>query len=110
MNCAQYIFVALMLLFPSIASGQSSRSGQSGMGGAHSDETTSARFVIPPNYIYSWKVSEKLGEISSSPVDTIPYNFQNSALYEGHSASKAYLGNFGSPSHDRIFSLRLQDP
>lgn len=110
MNCTQYILVALMLLFSTILSGQSSRGGQTDVGGAHSEESHSARFVIPPNYIYSWKVSDKLGEISSSPVDTIPYNFQNSALYEGNSASKAYLGNFGSPSYDRIFSHRSIEP
>lgn len=60
--------------------------------------------------IYSWAIDERFGTPKRVPFDTIPLNFQNYTLQEGNSASKAYLGNLGSPTYDRIFEKRGDDP
>lgn len=57
---------------------------------------------LPPS-LYMWKISEKLGNIISVPIDTVHHQFQNSNLPEGMNGHYNHLGNLGSPRLSRIF-------
>lgn len=57
---------------------------------------------LPPR-LYSWKISEELGNIIPVPVDTAHLQFQNSNLTEGVNGHYNYLGNLGAPRLSRIF-------
>ncbi len=60
---------------------------------------------LPPK-LYMWKLSEKLGNRTIVPADTVALNFQNSNLVEGMYGHYNYLGNLGSPRLSRIFFER----
>ncbi len=60
---------------------------------------------LPPR-LYSWKISEELGNMILVPVDTVHLQFQNSNLVEGVNGHYNYLGNLGAPRLSRIFSDR----
>ncbi|MDR2955780.1 MAG: putative porin [Prevotella sp.] len=58
-----------------------------------------------PN-IYAWKITERLGERTFVPRDTLTRNFHQNMLVDGRSVAMGYLGNIGSPAQSKIFFER----
>lgn len=59
--------------------------------------------------IVSWKISERLGDITPTPFDTIILNFQNRNIPDGFSTAYGYTGNLMQPGHSKIFFDRPDD-
>lgn len=71
------------------------------------DSTSTEIESLPPK-LYMWHLSEKLGERTIVPVDTVTLNFQNTNLVEGMNGHYNYLGNLGSPRLSRLFYERKE--
>lgn len=76
----------------------------------HDHEGESKSNKKDTSIIYSWRVTEKLGEQYRVPFDTISLNYQYTSIPEGYSATKGYLGNFGSPLYERDFLKIAETP
>ncbi len=53
--------------------------------------------------IVSWKISERLGNITPSQIDTVPLNFQNKNITDAFSTAYGYTGNLMLPGQSKIF-------
>ena len=62
-----------------------------------------------PIGLHSWKVSRRLGNVITIPVDTLLPGFQNSNDPAGATGQYNYLGNLGSPRMSRIFFDRKEE-
>lgn len=70
----------------------------------------SAQTENDPIPIVSWKISERLGNITPTPFDTIILNFQNRTIPDGFSTAYGYTGNLMQPGQSKIFFDRpLED-
>ena len=69
----------------------------------------SAQTENDPIPIVSWKISERLGNITPTPFDTIVLNFQNRNIPDGFSTAYGYTGNLMLPGHSKIFFDRPDD-
>ncbi len=56
-----------------------------------------------PVGLYSWKVDNRLGNVTYVPVDTLQHDFQNINDVGGPTGQYNYLGNLGSPRLSRLF-------
>lgn len=56
-----------------------------------------------PIPIVSWKISDRLGNITPTPFDTIIRNFQNRNISDDLSTAYGYLGNLMLPGQSKIF-------
>lgn len=56
-----------------------------------------------------WKITERLGDLRPTDVDTLSLNFQNTNQDYGMTGEYNYLGNLGLPRLSRIFSQRSKD-
>ena len=56
-----------------------------------------------PIGLFSWKIDDRLGNITKVPVDTLQSGFQNTNDMGGPTGHYNYLGNLGSPRMSRIF-------
>lgn len=72
-------------------------------------DSTSTQIESLPPKLYMWHLSEKLGDRTIVPVDTVTLNFQNTNLVEGMNGHYNYLGNLGSPRMSRLFFERGQE-
>ena len=63
----------------------------------------SAQTENDPIPIVSWKISERLGNITPTPFDTIVLNFQNRNISDGFSTAYGYTGNLMLPGEPKIF-------
>ncbi len=72
-------------------------------------DSTSTQIESLPPKLYMWHLSEKLGDRTIIPVDTVTLNFQNTNLVEGMNGHYNYLGNLGSPRMSRLFFERGQE-
>lgn len=59
-----------------------------------------------PIGLYSWKVDERLGNITETPIDTITHAFQNTNDTGGPTGHYTYLGNLGAPRISHVFFER----
>jgi hypothetical protein len=56
--------------------------------------------------MHMWKISEELGDIIPTPVDTAFHLFQNTNMMEGMKGHYNHLGNLGSPRLSHVFFER----
>ena len=56
-----------------------------------------------PIPIVAWKISDRLGNITPTPYDTIVLNFQNRNITDNLSTAYGYLGNLMLPGQSKIF-------
>lgn len=61
-----------------------------------------------PIGLSSWKVDERLGNITETPVDTIQHAFQNTNDTGGPTGHYTYLGNLGAPRISHVFFERQE--
>lgn len=73
------------------------------------DTTAVTDATTIPIGLFSWKIDNRLGNITPVPVDTIQSGFQNSNDMGGPTGQFNYLGNLGSPRMSRIFFDRPDD-
>ena len=62
--------------------------------------------TISNRRVNAFRLTDKLGERYSTPMDTLRLNIANSTLMEGKGLAMAYLANLGSAAQSRIFSER----
>lgn len=62
-----------------------------------------------PIGLFSWKIDDRLGNITKVPVDTLQSGFQNTNDMGGPTGHYNYLGNLGSPRMSRIFFDRPEN-
>ena len=73
------------------------------------DTTAVTDAATIPIGLFSWKIDNRLGNVTPVPVDTIQTGFQNSNDMGGPTGQFNYLGNLGSPRMSRIFFDRPDD-
>ena len=73
------------------------------------DTTAVTDAATIPIGLFSWKIDNRLGNVTPVPVDTIQSGFQNSNDMGGPTGQFNYLGNLGSPRMSRIFFDRPDD-
>lgn len=73
------------------------------------DTTAVTDATTIPIGLFSWKIDNRLGNVTPVPVDTIQTGFQNSNDMGGPTGQFNYLGNLGSPRMSRIFFDRPDD-
>lgn len=56
-----------------------------------------------PIGLFSWKIDNRLGNLTFVPIDTLQHQFQNSNDVGGITGQYNYLGNLGSPRLSRIY-------
>ena len=61
-----------------------------------------------PIGLASWVVDDRLGTMSSVPIDTVQHNFQNMNDTGGPEGQYSYLGNLGAPRFAHVFFERKE--
>lgn len=59
-----------------------------------------------PVGMYVWKVDDRFGDIIPAPIDTMPYQFQNTNFTDGMTGQYNTLGNMGSARISRLYMAR----
>jgi len=65
--------------------------------------TAFAQTENDPIPIVAWKISDRLGNITPTPYDTVVLNFQNKNITDNFSTAYGYLGNLMLPGQSKIF-------
>lgn len=108
--CWQFTAIAQQRLSNNMGTSASGRNlGTHDRNGNPIDTTAVTDASTVPIGLYSWKVDNRLGNVTPIPVDTLQTGFMNSNDMGGPTGQFNYLGNLGSPRMNRIFFDRQED-